>query len=100
MRCKDRKRPPNFVDQMEWPTVPELTARLKALRLQKGLTQEGFAEASGISYKYYQAVELGLKKDLRLSTIIRLARAHGMEAWQLLKPDAPASTKPGRRPAP
>jgi len=72
---------------MERPTVPELTARLKALRLQKGLTQEAFAESSGISYKYYQAVEQGLKKDLRLSTIIRLARAHDMEAWELLKPE-------------
>ena len=85
---------------MERPTVPELTARLKALRLQKGLTQEAFAEASGISYKYYQAVELGLKKDLRLSTIIRLARAHDMEAWELLKPETVAQSKktPPRKP--
>ena len=78
---------------MERPTVPELTARLKSLRLQRGMTQEAFAEASGISYKYYQAVEQGLKKDLRLSTIIRLAKAHGMEAWELLKPETMEARK-------
>jgi len=74
---------------MERPTVPELAKRLRALRLERGMTQEAFAEASNISYKYYQAVELGLKKDLRLSTIMRLAHAHGLEAWQLLKPGDP-----------
>ena len=72
---------------MDRPTVPELTARLRELRLQKGLTQEAFAEASGISYKYYQAVEAGRKQDLRLSTLVRLAKAHGMEVWELLRPD-------------
>ncbi len=71
---------------MAGETVQRLLGRLKALRLERGLTQEQFAEQSGISYKYYQAVEAGRKRDLRLSTLDRLAEAHGLEAWQLLLP--------------
>ena len=67
-------------------TIQRFPGRLKALRVAKGLTQEEFAEQSGISYKYYQAVEAGRKRDLRLSTLDRLARAHGLETWQLLLP--------------
>ncbi|WP_343226904.1 helix-turn-helix transcriptional regulator [Luteolibacter flavescens] len=67
-------------------TVQNLLKRLKALRVQRGLTQERFAESAGISYKYYQAVEAGRKQDLRLSTLERLAKAHGLEPWELLRP--------------
>lgn len=71
---------------MESPIVEHLLKRLKDLRMQRGLTQEAFSEVSGISYKYYQAVETGRKPDLRLSTLERLAKAHGLEVWQLLAP--------------
>ena len=74
---------------MESPTVQRLLTRLKKLREARGLTQEQFSEASGISYKYYQAVEAGRKRDLRLSTLERLAKAHGLELWQLFSPVAP-----------
>jgi transcriptional regulator with XRE-family HTH domain len=67
----------------------ELVARLRAYRARTGLTQEAFAEKSDITYKYYQALEGGRKRDLRLSTLVRLARAHGMEVWQLLGPNSP-----------
>jgi transcriptional regulator with XRE-family HTH domain len=78
------------------PTLNRLLSRLKHLRRLHGLTQERFAEKAGISYKYYQAVEAGRKKELRLSTLERLARAYGLEVYQLLSPDAPFSTKPGK----
>ena len=77
---------------METETVQRLLGRLKALRVESGLTQEEFAEKSGISYKYYQAVEAGRKKDLRLSTLDRLASAHGLEPWQLLLPGGGADS--------
>jgi len=77
---------------METETVQRLLGRLKALRVESGLTQEEFAEKSGISYKYYQAVEAGRKKDLRLSTLDRLASAHGLEPWQLLLPGGGAKS--------
>ncbi|MBG7606981.1 MAG: helix-turn-helix transcriptional regulator [Verrucomicrobia bacterium] len=61
-------------------------ARLKALRNERGWTQEKFAEVAGMSYKYYQAIEAGRKRDLRLSTLERLAKGHDMEVWRLLAP--------------
>jgi transcriptional regulator with XRE-family HTH domain len=72
---------------MESRTIDPLLKRLRELRLVKGLTQEAFAEQAGFSYKYYQAVEAGRKRDLRLSTLERLAEAHEMELWQLLRDD-------------
>lgn len=71
---------------MESPSLMRLVARLKQLRMQLGLTQEEFASKFGLSYKYYQAVEAGRKKDPRLSTLDRLASIHKMEPWQLLAP--------------
>lgn len=62
---------------------------LRALRKQHGLTQEGFAELAGMSYKYYQSVETGKQAELRLSTLDRLAKAYGVEGWQLLGPKLP-----------
>jgi transcriptional regulator with XRE-family HTH domain len=70
-------------------TQKRLVARLVELRKKHNLTQEGFSERSGISYKYYQAVETGVKMDLRLSTLERLANAYGIEVWQLLSPTTP-----------
>lgn len=77
-------------------SVQRLLVRLRALRVERGLTQEEFAEKSGISYKYYQAVEAGRKRDLRLSTLDRLASAHGLETWQLLLPGGDTAT-PAKR---
>jgi transcriptional regulator with XRE-family HTH domain len=66
-----------------------LLTRLKELRKFHRLTQEAFSEQSGISYKYYQAIEGGHKRDLRLSTLERLAKAYGLELWQLFSPQLP-----------
>lgn len=79
-------------------TLKPLLKRLRVLREMHSLSQEAFAEMSGISYKYYQAVEAGRKRELRLSTLERLARAYGIEVWQLLAPEIPV-TKPTKKPA-
>jgi transcriptional regulator with XRE-family HTH domain len=71
------------------PALKRLLANLKSLREAKKLTQEGFAESAGLSYKYYQAVEAGRKPDLRLSTLERLAKAHGLDICELLSPVPP-----------
>lgn len=86
--------------------------RVRQLREQRGLSQEAFAEHAAISYKYYQAIEAGRKRDLRLSTLERLAKAHGIEVWELLLPAMDEAavaerkqvrygkrTKPAKRPA-
>ena len=76
-------------------TQTRLIERLRALRKRHGLTQEQFAEVSGLGYKHYQQIEIGMKRDLRLSTIERLARAYGIEVHQLLAPESPpTSIKP------
>ena len=71
-------------------TFANLLRRLRELREANGLTQEGFAELAGMSYKYYQAVEAGRKSELRFSTLERLSGAYGIELWELLAPTMPA----------
>jgi len=70
-------------------TAHRLLARVKQRRESLGLTQEAFAERAGLGYKYYQAVEAGRKRDLRLSTLEKLAKACGLELWELLELNAP-----------
>lgn len=80
-----------------------LLSRLRELRKTNGLTQEGFAEMAGISYKYYQAVEGGRKAELRFSTLEKLAAAYGIELWELLAPTMPTvrlTAAPKRKRAP
>jgi transcriptional regulator with XRE-family HTH domain len=55
-----------------------LAVRLRVLREQTGLSQEGFAEHAGISYKMYQSFEAGRRWNLRINTIIKLAGIHGL----------------------
>lgn len=78
------------------PVLEQLLTRLKKLREKHGLTQETFAEYSGMSYKYYQLVESGRKQDLRISTLERLASAYGIEVYQLLGPKTPKTRSPKR----
>lgn len=66
-----------------------LLARVRELREARGLTQEAFAERAGLKYKYYQQVEAGRRVDIRFSTLQKLARACGIEPWELLNFDLP-----------
>ncbi len=74
---------------MAAPTIKRLLPRLRQLRKAHNLTQEQFSELSGLSYKYYQAIEAGRKLNLRLSTLERLARAYEIEVHSLLSPEMP-----------
>ncbi len=67
--------------------LPTLLKRLKQLRKRAGLTQEAFAEKAGMSYKYYQQIEAGRKRDLRLSTLEKLAKEHRIRLSELLRGD-------------
>jgi transcriptional regulator with XRE-family HTH domain len=55
-----------------------IAARLRELRQATGLTQEQFAERSGINYKVYQNFESGRRWNLELKTVIRLAAEHDL----------------------
>jgi len=79
------------------PTLKRLLNHLRQLRNRRQLTQDAFAEIAGMSYKYYQAVEAGRKPDLRLSTLERLAQAHGLELYELLSPTLPRSKAKPRK---
>jgi len=63
--------------------------RLRALREQTGMTQEGFAERAGISYKVYQSFEAGRRWNLEMKTVIKLAGIHGLSLSELFAPKTP-----------
>jgi transcriptional regulator with XRE-family HTH domain len=81
----------------ETATLKRFLMRLRELRAKHNLTQEQFSERSGISYKYYQQLEAGRKREIRLSTIERVAAAYGIEAYQLLSPDIPRTNSKLKR---
>ncbi len=64
--------------------VSRLLARIRELREAHGLSQEAFAERAGLKYKHYQAVEAGRKPKLQLPTVVKIAKAFGLEPWELL----------------
>jgi len=39
-----------------------------------------------LSYKYFQQIELGNKRELRISTLDRLAQGLGLATWELIHP--------------
>jgi transcriptional regulator with XRE-family HTH domain len=69
-------------------TVIRLLTRIRELRLARGLSQEAFAEKAGLTYKYYQHVESGRRRDIRISTLSKLAKACDLKLWELLNFDS------------
>ena len=69
---------------------------MKALRKQRGWTQEQAAAACDIGYKIYQLYELGIKANPGLLTLDKIARGFGLEVHELLGPAFPLtkSSKP------
>lgn len=74
-----------------------VATRLKELRARHGLTQEQMAVLLDTDLKWYQRVEW-CAKDLRASTIDRLAAVYGLTAVELLAAKLPATKV--RPPAP
>jgi len=62
----------------------QLGERVRQLREARGWSQEGFAHEGGLGRSFAGAIERG-DKDIRLSTLIKLARALGVSLSQLLK---------------
>ncbi|HJT53117.1 MAG TPA: helix-turn-helix transcriptional regulator [Candidatus Angelobacter sp.] len=62
----------------------KLGARIRRLREQRGWSQETFAHESGFARSFTSGLELG-KKDIRLSTILKLSRIFGLSISQLFK---------------
>lgn len=69
-------------------TTKRLIARVKQIRLARGLTQEQFAELADLDPKYYQHAEAGRKPNPEMETLLKLAKGTGYELWELLNFDA------------
>lgn len=63
----------------------ELGRKIKSFRRKRGITQEQLAELIVTSYKYIQRIEGKTPPDVRLSTIVRLAKALKVKPAELLK---------------
>ena len=64
--------------------VERLAKRIKALREQRGLTQEALAEKAGVSRGYLARLETG-RHGPRVSTVEKLAKALRVKVTDLLK---------------
>jgi transcriptional regulator with XRE-family HTH domain len=64
-------------------TTKRLMARVKQIRLARGLTQEQFAERADLDPKYYQHAEAGRKPNPELETLLKLANACGLKLCEL-----------------
>lgn len=63
----------------------KLGRNIKEMRKKQGITQERLSELIDTSYKYIQRIEGKTPPDVRLSTIIRLAKALKVTPADLLK---------------
>ena len=63
----------------------KLGRKIKELRRKQGITQERLAELMETSYKYIQRIEGKNPPDVRLTTIIKLAKALKIKPAELLK---------------
>jgi transcriptional regulator with XRE-family HTH domain len=63
--------------------------KLRALRKERGWTQEIAAEKCGVGYKLFQLYELGIKQNPGLLTLEKIARGFGLDVSELLAPNFP-----------
>lgn len=66
------------------PELVAFGARLRALRGDAGLTQEGLADAAGLHWTYVGQIERG-ERNLTYKNILRLARGLGVGPGELIE---------------
>jgi transcriptional regulator with XRE-family HTH domain len=70
---------------------------VRRIRLEKGLTQEAFAERSGFSQQYLSSLERGTRNPT-VVTLFELASALGVSHVALVEPDGEVeAARPMRR---
>jgi transcriptional regulator with XRE-family HTH domain len=67
-------------------SVQALCANIRHARLARGWTQESMAEKVRVSPRHFQDIESQRREGIRLATIDRIAKALGVESWELLRP--------------
>lgn len=63
----------------------ELGRRIRAARINAGITQEAAAHAADIDYKRWQRIESG-SVNLTVRTLVRVCDAVGSDIWELTGP--------------
>lgn len=69
---------------------------VRRIRLEKGLSQEQFAEASGFTQQYLSGLETG-RRNPTIVTLYELAGALGVEHIALVAPDEEAAAERAER---
>jgi transcriptional regulator with XRE-family HTH domain len=57
---------------------------VRALRVERGQTQQGFAEQAGLAWRYYGAIERG-EHSVTYETLLKIAEALEMPVSQILR---------------
>jgi len=70
-------------------TITHITDKLKAARKAKGLSQRALSKLAGVPQSHISKIENGAV-DLRLSSLIELARILGLEATLVPRKTLPA----------
>ena len=79
------------------PDLLTLGTRIRALRSERGWSQEGFADRCGLDRTYIGGIERG-ERNLAVLNILRIARTLGVSVGDLFKTvDASAYESPRDR---
>lgn len=77
------------------PLVSSVGRRIAELRVERGLTQDAFAEKAGVSSRYVASVEAG-EENLTLTSLARFARLLRVAPVELLRPPRRGKARVGR----
>ena len=73
--------------------IRTISSRLRVLRGRHGLTRKEAAGLAGMGPRHYQSIEAGSRKQIGLTTLVKLARTFGLEPWQLIGPKLPGKPR-------
>lgn len=74
----------SIIIRMSSTISTKLAKRLKELRNEHGMTQEEAAQKCHMEYKYYQRYESANPRDMRLSTLEKIAKAFDLKPSELI----------------
>lgn len=63
-----------------------IARQIRALRLERGMTQEALAEAAGMKHRSLAAIEQGHRTP-SVAVLSKIAKGLDAEPWELLKPE-------------
>lgn len=67
------------------PNLIKIGKRIKAMRKDKGFSQEGFASKADLGRTYYGRVERG-EQNISIQNLIQIALTLGVEVGELIPP--------------